>query len=173
MEAAIPTWSIRPTTGCGARSTSLKVHKNLLWQLSRDGNLHGLGMSHQDSLSKTFLQGTLKDGWCHGQLRKCWMNNIKKWTSLPVQEMLTWASSRKDSKRISDESSLQWPSTSRDWNDLQQVTSTSVITQFSTFRHSHIKPLVCRFANYIVYMLLHRQAQTSDLRLKKSIVDGW
>ena len=34
------------TTGCGARSTSLWVHRKLFWQLSRDGNLHGSGMSH-------------------------------------------------------------------------------------------------------------------------------
>ena len=38
--------STRPTTGCGARSTSLWVHRNLVWQRSRDGNLHGLGVSH-------------------------------------------------------------------------------------------------------------------------------
>ena len=36
----------RPTNGCRARSTSLWVHRNLLWQLSRDGNLNGLSMSH-------------------------------------------------------------------------------------------------------------------------------
>ena len=35
-----------PTTGCGARSTSLWANRNLFWQLSRDGNLHSLGMSH-------------------------------------------------------------------------------------------------------------------------------
>ena len=29
-----------PTTWCGARSTSFLVHRNLFWQLSRDGNLH-------------------------------------------------------------------------------------------------------------------------------------
>ena len=37
---------IRPTTRCRARSTSVWVHKNLFRQLSRDGNLHGSGMSH-------------------------------------------------------------------------------------------------------------------------------
>ena len=31
-----PTWSTRPTTLCGARSTSLLVHRSLFWQLSRD-----------------------------------------------------------------------------------------------------------------------------------------
>ena len=30
---------------CGARSTPLSIHRNLFWQLSRDGNLNSLGMS--------------------------------------------------------------------------------------------------------------------------------
>ena len=30
-----PTWSTRPTTGRGARSTSLFAHRNLFWQLSK------------------------------------------------------------------------------------------------------------------------------------------
>ena len=46
-----PTWSTRPMTECGARSTPLWVHRNLFWQLSRDGNLHGLGMSHATTTS--------------------------------------------------------------------------------------------------------------------------
>ena len=46
-----PTWSTRPTTGCEARSTSLWVHRNLFWQLSRDGNLHGSGMLHAATAS--------------------------------------------------------------------------------------------------------------------------
>ena len=37
------------------------------------------------------------------------MDNIKEWTSLPVQELLTMASCRKDWKRISAESSLTSP----------------------------------------------------------------
>ena len=44
-----PNLSTRPTTG--ARSTSLWVHRNLFWQLSRDGNLHGSGMSHATTTS--------------------------------------------------------------------------------------------------------------------------
>ena len=57
-----PTWSCvfspylllgstRPMTGCGASSTSLWVHRNLFWQLSGDGNLHGSGMSHATTTS--------------------------------------------------------------------------------------------------------------------------
>ena len=44
--STFPSRSIRPMTGCGAWSTSLWVHRNLFWQLLRDRNLHGLGMSH-------------------------------------------------------------------------------------------------------------------------------
>ena len=36
---------------------------------------------------------------------ECWMDNIKKWTSLPIPELLTRACCRKDWKRISAESS--------------------------------------------------------------------
>ena len=45
------TWSTRSTTGCGARSASLWVHRNIFWLLSRDGNLHGSGMSHATTAS--------------------------------------------------------------------------------------------------------------------------
>ena len=38
--------------------------RNLFWQLSRDGNLHGSDMSHATTASpKTILQGTLYVGW--------------------------------------------------------------------------------------------------------------
>ena len=49
--------------------------------------------------------------------KKCWMDNLKEWTSLPMPELLTRASCRKDWKRISAESSLmspRQPSWSRD-----------------------------------------------------------
>ena len=48
-----------------------------------------------NSLSKMILQGTLEGGQCHGQQRRCWMDNIKKWTSLPMPELLSKASRRK------------------------------------------------------------------------------
>ena len=38
------------------------------------------------------------------------MDNIKEWTSLPIPELLTRVSCRKDWKRISAESSLMSPS---------------------------------------------------------------
>ena len=38
--------------------------------------------THHNSLDKTILQGTLEGGRCCGRQRKCWMDNIKEWTSL-------------------------------------------------------------------------------------------
>ena len=61
------------------------------------------------SLSKTILQGTSEGGRHRGQQRKCWMNNIKVWTSLPMPELLTGASCRKEWKSVSAESSLMPP----------------------------------------------------------------
>ena len=44
---------IRPATGCGARSISLWIHRNLLWQLPKDRTMHGSGMSHATTASPT------------------------------------------------------------------------------------------------------------------------
>ena len=41
------------------------------------------------------------------------MNNIKEWISLPMPELLTRASCRKDRKRISADSSLMSPLTTQ------------------------------------------------------------
>ena len=49
-------------------------------------------VTHYSSLSKTILQGTLQ--------RKCLMANIQERTSLPMPELFTVASCRKDWKRI-------------------------------------------------------------------------
>ena len=51
VDSATYTWRTIPTTGCRARSTSLWVHRNLFWQLSRDGNLHVSGISHATAAS--------------------------------------------------------------------------------------------------------------------------
>ena len=57
-------------------------------------------------ISKIILQNTL-EGWRrHGRQRKCWMDNVKEWTSPPMPHLLTMASYRKDRKKISAESSL-------------------------------------------------------------------
>ena len=53
----------RPKTGCGARPTSLWVYRSLFWQLFRDGNLHGSGMSHATTASpKPFFRATWRVG---------------------------------------------------------------------------------------------------------------
>ena len=70
-------------------------------------------VTRHDSLSKTILQGTLEDGRRLGRQRKYWMDNIKEWTSLPMPELPTKASCRKDWKRISAESSLMSPPTAQ------------------------------------------------------------
>ena len=58
-------------------------------------------VTHHDSLSKTILRGSLEGGRRRGRQRKCCMENIKEWTSLPMPELLTKASSKKDWKTIS------------------------------------------------------------------------
>ena len=54
-----------------------------------------------NSLSKTFLQDTSEGGWRHGWQRKCWMDNVKECTYLPMPELLTVTSHKKDWKKIS------------------------------------------------------------------------
>ena len=66
-------------------------------------------VSRHDSLSETILQGTLKGGQRRGKQSKYWTDNIKDWTALFMQKLLTGASSRKDWRRISAESSLMSP----------------------------------------------------------------
>ena len=73
------------------------------------------------SLFKAILQGTLEGGRRRGRQKKCWMDNVKDWTSLPMPVLLTMASCRKDRKRVSAESSVvsrRQPSRSRGWTDL-------------------------------------------------------
>ena len=42
-----------------------------------------------DSLSIIILQGTLDAVRRRSRQRKCWMDNIKEWTPLPMPELLT------------------------------------------------------------------------------------
>ena len=116
-------WSTRPTTWCVSRTTSVWVHRNLFWQLSRDQNWYGSDMSHVTT--KPVLRGTLEGGRRRDRQRKCWMDNIKEWTSLPMPELGARASCRKDLKRISAEWSLMpppflppWSNRSRDQTEL-------------------------------------------------------
>ena len=113
--SASPTWSARSTTGCRARSTPLWVHRNQETETCIVRACHMLQQPLQN-----ILQGTLEGGWCCCWQRKCWMDNIKERTSLPMPELFTRASCRKDWKRISALSLMShwWPNQSRDWTEL-------------------------------------------------------
>ena len=103
--SASPSRSTRPTIGCRASSPSLWVTRH-------------------HSLSKTIRQGTSEGGRYRGRQRKCWMDNIKEWTTLPMPELFTRASCRKDWKRILAESSqmsFRRPKRSRNWIELTEL----------------------------------------------------
>ena len=79
---------------------------------------------HHDSLLKAILRGTVEGGQRCGQQGNCWMDNIKKWTSLPMWELLTKAFYGKDWRRISAESSFMYTTRlnwSRNWNELSWI----------------------------------------------------
>ena len=67
------------------------------------------------------FQGTLENGRRRGRHRKCWMDNIIEWRCLPMPELLTKTSCRKDWKRISAESSLVSPRRPNRSRDLTQL----------------------------------------------------
>ena len=71
------------------------------------------GVTRHDSPSKTVLQGAVERGLCRGRQRKCWMDNIKEWSSLSMPELLTVASCIKDWNKISAESFLMSPLTTQ------------------------------------------------------------
>ena len=54
-----------------------------------------------DSLSKTIHLGTLEGRQCCARQRKCWMDNINDWTSLPMPKLLSKASGRRKKKLVS------------------------------------------------------------------------
>ena len=85
-------------------------YRNLFWHVSRDGNLHGSGMSHVTTASpKPSFRAPWRVGRRRGRQRKFWMDKIKEWTYLHMPEPLTRASCRNDWKRISAETSLMFP----------------------------------------------------------------
>ena len=91
-----PTWSLRPTTRCGARSTCLWVHRNLFWQLSRGGSFHGSGMAHATTASpKPSFTAPWRVGDAVVGRGNAGLDNIKEWTSLPSPELLTGVSCKK------------------------------------------------------------------------------
>ena len=74
-------------------------------------------VTRYDSLSKTILRGTLEKGRRRGRQKRCWMDNIKEWTSLPMPELLKRVSCKEDWRRISAElpfMSPRRPNRSRD-----------------------------------------------------------
>ena len=75
-------------------------------------------VTRHDSLSKTILQGTWEGGRRRGRQRKCWMDNLKEWTYLPMPELLTKASCRRLWKRVSAESSIMSPPTTQSVKEL-------------------------------------------------------
>ena len=78
-------------------------------------------VTRHENLSKPVLQDTVEGGRRRGRQRKCWLDNIREWTSLPMPELFTMGSSRKDRNRISAESSVvspRRPSRSKDWTEL-------------------------------------------------------
>ena len=84
-------------------------------------------VTRHDSLSKTVLQGILEGGRHPGQQRKYWMDNIKEWTSLPMPELLTGASCRKDWERISAGSCTMSPLTIQSVKGLNWIEVTLAI----------------------------------------------
>ena len=86
-------------------------------------------VTRHDSLSEIILQGTLEGGRRRGRERKCWMDNIIEWTSLPMSELLTRVSCKKDWEMIYAESSLmspRRPNRSRIWTELCRASTDSV-----------------------------------------------
>lgn len=52
---------------------------------------------------ETIVHGTLEGRQHCGKLRKCWMEKVKDWMSMPVLELLTMTSRRRDWKKVSDD----------------------------------------------------------------------
>ena len=105
------------------------VEMNLYWQLSRDGNLHGSGISHATTASPN---PSFRASWRVGDAVvgrwNAGLTTSKDGHSLHTQELLTRASRWKDWKRISAESSLMsprrpnrsWDCTELNWTKSQQ-----------------------------------------------------
>ena len=94
-------------------------------------------VTHCYSLSETILQGTLEGGRHHSWQRKCWMDNIKEWIFLPMPELLTRASSRKDGKRFAAESSVMTPSMTQLVEGLKWTIDRAMILECSLLRCAH------------------------------------
>ena len=107
--SAFTTWSTRPTTGRGKINFLVGPQASLLatvmrWKLAWFGHV-----THHNRPFQNHPSGHFGGGRRRCQQRKCWMDNIKERTSLPMQELLTKASCRKEWNRISAESSAVFP----------------------------------------------------------------
>ena len=88
----------------------LSYRKLLYWRLSRDRNSHGSGRSRATTASpKPPFRATWRMGDAVVRQRKRWMDNVKEWTIMPMPELLTIASRRKDWNRISAETPVMFP----------------------------------------------------------------
>ena len=84
------------SSGCGARSTSLCVHRNLFCQLSTDGNLHGSGMSHAMTASPNpFFRAPWRVGDAMVGRGNVGWTTSKSEQPFSMPELLTLASCRK------------------------------------------------------------------------------
>ena len=109
-------------TGCGARSASLWVHRNLFWQLSRDGNLHGSNMLHVTIADQKPSFGTLRrmSDAVVGRGNAC-LTTSKSGRPCPCQSSSQGPPAEKTGRRSSAELSLMspWqPRQSRNWAEL-------------------------------------------------------
>ena len=87
------------------------------------------------------------------------MDNIKEWTFLPMPELLTRASCRKDRKRISAESSLMSPPPCPPDNLISQITEhkdTHTCTYNIHMLHTH----TCMYAHIQTHALTQSHAYT-------------
>ena len=115
----------KPTKTTTTKNFHVGPQESLLATVKRQKLAWFMHVIHHDSLLKAILRGTVEGGQRCGQQGNCWMDNIKKWTSLPVSELLTRASCRRDWKRIPGESSLtppllsRWPNRPKDRTELK------------------------------------------------------
>ena len=66
-------------------------------------------LTRHNSLSKTILQGTVEGGRRRGRQRTSWMENVKTWTDMTMQELLSTTTDRKAWRKKCASSALKSP----------------------------------------------------------------
>ena len=99
----------RPTTACSAKSTSSWALRTSCGNCQETETCMVRACHTTTSSPKPSLRVLWGVELRRGQQRKCWMDNIKEWTPLPMSELLTRAFCRKGWKMISAESFLMSP----------------------------------------------------------------